>query len=118
MTWRASDPSADSHADGLYGNYGITWVNGFSGYTEEELATLPRVTTETGITVGQQGEDMLSEEMQGCMYMNLYLAQFKRGWAYTAIYLLKTHSDETNHAAFAFLIKMVPQKLLHIICII
>lgn len=102
MTWRASDPSADSHADGLYGNYGITWVNGFSGYTEKELATLPRVTTETGITIGQQGEDILTEEMQGCMYMNLYLAQFKRGWAYTAIYLLKTHSDETNHAAFAF----------------
>ena len=36
------------------------------------------------------------------MYLNLYSAQFKRGWAYTAIYLLKTHSDETNHAAFAF----------------
>lgn len=104
MTWRASDPSADSHADGLYGNYGFTWVNGYSGYTEEELADLPRVTTETGITVGLQegSEDILTEEMQGCMYMNLYLAQFKRGWAYTAIYLLKTHSDETNHAAFAF----------------
>lgn len=105
MTWRASDPSADSHADGLYGNYGFTWVNGYAGYTEEELATLPRVTTETGITVGPQGEDgsqVLSEELQGCMYMNLYLAQFKRGWVYTAIYLLKTHRDEVNHEAFAF----------------
>ncbi|BCI63789.1 glycosyl hydrolase [Coprobacter secundus] len=102
QTWRASDPSPDSFADGLYSNYGSTWLNGYSGYDEKTLLNIPRVTTETGITVGEQGSDNLSEEMQGCMYMNIYLSQFKRGWSYTAVYLLKAHGDEANHEPFSF----------------
>jgi len=36
------------------------------------------------------------------MYLNLYLSQFKRGWKYTAVYLLKGRSNEPAHESFAF----------------
>ena len=50
----------------------MTWLNKYKGYlTDEELEALPRVTTETGSTIS----DAVTEEMQGLLYMSLYLAQ-------------------------------------------
>ncbi len=49
--------------------------SGFGGYTQEELNSLPRVTTETGVWVAGP----ITEELQGLNLMNVYLAQFKRG---------------------------------------
>ena len=34
--------------------------------------------------------------------MNLYLAQFKRGYAHTAVYLLRDRTDEGGNQAFGF----------------
>ena len=34
--------------------------------------------------------------------MNLYLAQFKRGWSYTAVYLLRDRTDEAGNQTFGF----------------
>ena len=51
-TWNAADPTSACKVDGLFGNYGRTWAHHFDGYTEKELQTLPRVTTETGCTIG------------------------------------------------------------------
>ena len=51
-TWNAADPTSACKVDGLYGNYGVTWAKHFRGYSEAELLTLPRVTTETGCTIG------------------------------------------------------------------
>ena len=100
QTWNASDPSKECKVDGLHGNYGQTWLNKFPGYPEEELLTLPRVTTETGIAINpSQG---ITEEIQARMYLNIYLSQFKRGWKQTAIYLLKGRSNEPEHEKFAF----------------
>ncbi|MDR2037111.1 MAG: glycosyl hydrolase [Bacteroidales bacterium] len=98
QTWLSADPSILCPVDGLYGNYGSTWLRKFPGYTENELLNLPRVTTETGMST----DEMVTEEVQGCLYMNMYLSQFKRGWKYTAMYLLRTRSDETNHEGYAF----------------
>jgi hypothetical protein len=81
----------------LYKNPGRTWRNGFVGYSESQLLTLPRVTTETGYPVG--GE--VTEEVQARLFMNLYLSQFKRGWSHTAIYLLRTRSNEPAHHTYA-----------------
>ncbi len=100
QTWRSSGTRKDVPVDGLYGNYGKTWRNKFKGYSEAELDSLPRVTTETGIAVGQ--DDVVTEELQARLYLDLYLSQFKRGWKYTAIYLLKGRADEPAHEAFAF----------------
>ncbi|MDR1525494.1 MAG: glycosyl hydrolase, partial [Tannerella sp.] len=99
QTWRSADPGPDCPVDGLYGNYGLTWNKKFQGYANDELLTLPRVTTETGYAVSpQEGVD---EEMQARLYVNLYLSQFKRGWSHTAIYLLKGRSNEPEHESFA-----------------
>ena len=98
QTWNAADPSKFCKVDGLYGNYGITWRDHFTGYSDRKLSDLPRVTTETGAVL--KGE--LTEEKQGCLYLNLYLDQFKRGWSYTAIYLLRDRSDESGNQQFGF----------------
>lgn len=98
QTWNAADPTPQCKVDGLYGNYGLTWLNHFEGYSGDELASLSRVTTETGAVVGKE----LTEEKQARLYMNLYLAQFKRGWRYTAVYLLRDRSDEAGNQQFGF----------------
>ena len=97
-TWDAADPTAASRVDGLFGNFGVTWSRRFRGYTQQQLDTLPRVTTETGARV----EGPVTEELQGLHLMNMYLAQFKRGYAYTSVYLLRDRTDEDGNQAFGF----------------
>jgi hypothetical protein len=98
QTWNAAEPGHLCKVDGLFGNYGKTWHGKFSGYTEDELINLPKVTTETGVTI----DNTFTEEKQACLYLNLYLAQFKRKWSYTAIYLLRDRSDEAGNQTFGF----------------
>ncbi len=110
QTWRSADPGPDCPVDGLYGNYGKTWRNKFSGYSEKELLNLPRVTTETGIAVNE----FVTEEVQARLFLNLYLSQFKRGWKYTSIYLLRTRSNEPAHEAYAmFKMNYAPKQAAH-----
>jgi hypothetical protein len=85
QAWQAADPTLNSHWDGLYGEYGRTWKMHFQGYSDTQLQTLQRVTTETGWdSVANPG----GERIQGTVLVNTYLAQFKRGWRYTFIYEL------------------------------
>jgi hypothetical protein len=98
QTWNAADPGPLCKVDGLYGNYGLTWKNKFQGYTHQQLKCLPKVTTETGVTI----DSLHSEEQQARLYLNLYLAQFKRKWSYTSVYLLRDRSDETGNQSFGF----------------
>jgi hypothetical protein len=96
--WRAADPTSACKVDGLFGNHGVTWAKHFRGYSEDELLTLPRVTTETGCTIAGP----ITEEVHALNLMNLYLAQFKRGWSYTAVYLLRDRTDEGGNQTFGF----------------
>ncbi len=97
-TWDAADPGPYAKVDGLFGNVGVTWAKGFQGYTEEQIETLPRVTTETGVTIGGS----VTEELHGLHLMNMYLAQFKRGYAYTSVYLLRDRTDEGGNQTYGF----------------
>lgn len=97
-TWNAADPSENSAVDGLYGNFGRTWNKHFEGYTAEQLDDLPRVTTETGVTVGGK----ITEELHASHLVNIYLAQFARGYAFTSVYLLRDREDEEGNQAFGF----------------
>jgi hypothetical protein len=97
-TWNAADPSAASKVDGLFGNFGVTWARRFQGYTQDQLDTLPRVTTETGAAV----DGPVTEQRHGLNLMSLYLAQFRRGFAYTSVYLLRDRTDEAGNQAFGF----------------
>ncbi len=87
MAWVNADPLFHGWTDGLYVEYGKTWRKGFAGYSDAELVTLPRVTTETGWATG--GNKGLTQEQQGRLYLNMYLAQFKQGFKYTFIYMLR-----------------------------
>lgn len=98
QAWIAADPGPDCRVDGLYGNFGRTWLKGYTGYTVGELLTLPRVTTETGVTLG--GE--ITEDVQGKLILCCYLSQFKRGWRHTAVYLLRDRIDEAGNQTFGF----------------
>jgi len=126
QTWWPSDPSRNAKADHLYGNFGSTWNKKFPGYTEEQLRSIPKVTTETGITLTTQYTwewenpnklvyntnkpnadytnplKCITEELQGLMYMSLYLAQFKQGWSHTAMYIMRDRSDENGNQSFGF----------------
>jgi hypothetical protein len=86
QAWNAADPTLNGPWDGLFGNYGITWHRHFKGYTNEQLTTLPRATTETG---WDSVSDIGGERTQGVVLVNTYLSQFKRGWRYTFIYQLR-----------------------------
>jgi hypothetical protein len=96
--WNAADPTSACKIDGLFGNHGVTWAKKFRGYSEDELVALPRVTTETGCTIG----GAVTEEVHALNLLNLYLAQFKRGWSHTAVYLLRDRTDEAGNQAFGF----------------
>ncbi len=97
-TWNAADPTKACKVDGLYGEYGVTWRKHYPGYSESELLTLPRVTTETGTTIG----GAVTEEIHALNLLSMYLDQFKRGWSYTAVYLLRDRVDEGGNQKFGF----------------
>lgn len=99
QTWIAANPTSASPMDGLYRNYGETWMRRYRGYSEPELLALPRVTTETGCVAGKDG---VTEELQGKLYICMYLAQFKQGWKHTSIYLLRDRTDENGNQAYGF----------------
>lgn len=86
QAWNAADPTLRGRWDGLAGNHGKTWLRKFPGYSDEELRSLPRVSTETGYAAG---ESMKEQHLQGIVLVNTYLAQFHRGWSYTYIYQLR-----------------------------
>lgn len=98
QTWIAADPAAACKVDGLYGNYGVTWRRHFAGYSEADLRKLPRVTTETGITI----QGAITEQVQALLYLSVYLDQYKRGWRHTAVYLLRDRADERGNQTFGF----------------
>jgi hypothetical protein len=81
--------------DHLFGNHGKTWRKHFIGYTEAELATLPKVTTETGWVTDQT---LAGDDRQGKVLINTFLAQFKAGWSHTFIYEFADDAD----GAFGF----------------
>ena len=110
QTWLSSNPTSRAKGDHLYGNYGLTWAKKYSGYTEAQLQTIPRVTTETGVTIS----GALTEDMQGKMYLSCYLSQFAQGWSHTAIYILCDRSDEAGNQSFGFYDKEYnPRKAAH-----
>ena len=96
-TWNASDPTLNGDWDGLYVEYGHTWRGGFTGYSNADLATLPRVTTETGWPT--MGNGSITQEQQGRLFLNLYLSAYKRGWSYTFVYMLR---DDPNQGYWGF----------------
>lgn len=95
-TWNAADPSPACRVDGLYGNYGSTWAHHFPGYSNKALLTLPRVTTETGTTIGGP----VTEEIHALNLLSMYLDQFTRGWSETCVYLLRDRVDEGGNQKF------------------
>jgi hypothetical protein len=97
-TWKAADPTRACKVDGLYGEFGVTWAQHFQGYSDAALLTLPRVTTETGATIG----GAVTKEIHARNLLTLYLDQFKRGWAYTANYLMRDRVDESGNQKFGF----------------
>jgi hypothetical protein len=85
QAWQAADPTLNGCWDGLFAEYGRTWKGGFPGYTNAQLQTVPRVTTETGWdSISHPGGEII----QGKVLVNTYLAQFARGWRHTFIYEL------------------------------
>jgi hypothetical protein len=87
VAWNASDPTLNGDWDGPYVEYGHTWHEGFTGYSDPDLITLPKVTTETGWVTS--GTGAITEEQQARVFLNLYLSAFKRGFSYTFIYMLR-----------------------------
>ncbi|HZO91378.1 MAG TPA: glycosyl hydrolase [Chthonomonadaceae bacterium] len=96
--WNAADPTSACKVDGLFVEHGRTWARHYSGYSEADLIRLPRVTTETGAAIGGP----VTEEIHALNLLSIYLDQFKRGWSYTAIYLLRDRVDEAGNQQFGF----------------
>lgn len=97
-TWNAADPTSACKVDGLYGEFGVTWAHHYAGYPAEALPTLPKVTTETGALIG----GVITENVHALNLLTMYLDQFKRGWSYTSVYLLRDRSDEAGNQQFGF----------------
>jgi len=106
ITWYAADPILETipgnggKFDNLYGNYGKMWGGGhFDGYSKEELMNLPRVTTETGVTIGSY-DGAVTEDLHGKLISCMYLSQFKNKYSYTALYILRDRVDESGNQKF------------------
>jgi hypothetical protein len=97
-TWKAADPTSACKVDGLYVEHGLTWAHHYPGYSQAELAPLPRVTTETGCLI----EGPVTEDIHALNLLSVYLDQFKRGWSYTCVYLLRDRVDEAGNQQFGF----------------
>jgi hypothetical protein len=93
MAWHAADPLKQGPWDGLYLEHGLTWARKYRGYSSEELINLPRVTTESGWGTGSNG---LTEAQQGKLFLNVYCAQYRRGFKYTFIYQLRDGEGGDN----------------------
>jgi hypothetical protein len=87
QSWKATDAVLDGDWDGMFGQYGITWHKGFTGYPIPQLPTLPVVSTETGWVT--RGKGAITEEQQGRLFLNLFFTGFLRGYDYTFIYMLR-----------------------------
>ena len=87
VAWNATDPTLNGDWDGMSVEYGKTWHGGFAGYSNADLPTVPRVTTETGWLT--TGTGSITEEQQARVFLNLYLSGTKRSWRYTFIYMLR-----------------------------
>ncbi len=98
QAWLSSDPTSRCPVDGLYKEFGKTWGKNYQGYSDADLLDVPRVTTETGITI----EKEITEEVQGRLYLAVYLAQYKQGWSYTSMYILRDRVDEGGNQTFGF----------------
>jgi hypothetical protein len=90
--WNASDPTLNGDWDGPYVEYGVTWHEHFAGYTNPELIALPKVTTETGWVT--MGTNAITQEQQARLFLDLYLSAYKRGFAYTFIYMLRDDANQ------------------------
>ncbi len=98
QTWLSSDPTPDCPVDGLWKEFGVTWAKKYQGYSGADLQSLPRVTTETGMTI----DGTWTEEIQARLYLGVYLSQFKQGWSWTSIYILRDRVDEGGNQTFGF----------------
>ncbi len=96
--WDAADPTPACRVDGLWGNHGHLWYKGHKGYSPEELVEVPRVTTESGMTIGGD----VTERVHAAELADFYLAQFKRGWSFTCPYILRDRTDEGGNQRFGF----------------
>jgi len=98
QAWNTEEPLDLAGWYTLYDEYGHTWwAPTFSGYNNTQLLTLPRVTTETGwytVALGTGQAYPITETQQGKLFLNLYLAAYKRGWSATFIYML--HDDSVQ----------------------
>lgn len=95
--WNASEPLNLTGYATLYDEFGHTWWSpGFVGYSNAELQTLPRVTTETGwyTAASPNHTKPITEEKQGRLFLNLYFSAFKRGWSATFIYMLRDDANQ------------------------
>ena len=105
QTWHAADPLCDKvpgnggHFDGIYGNYAKTWLKGFDGYSDEEILKMPRVVTETGVTIGSYN-GQITERIQGCMVSCMFLDQFYHNYDYSALYILRDRVDENGNQTY------------------
>jgi len=85
LTWMNASPNAESFpADAIYGEYGVTWRKGYAGYNEADRTAMPKVTTETGYPTNGD----ITETQQAKLFLNCYLAQFKRGFINTMMYMI------------------------------
>lgn len=91
MAWLNASPDYVDWVDGIYAEYGVTWRGSFQGYSAADRLALPKVTTETGWATGT-ASGQLTQEQQGRLFLNIYLSQFKRGFKYTFIYMLRDGS--------------------------
>jgi len=94
-TLAASTKPKGVSIDHLFGNHGLTWRKKFTGYSESDLDTIAKVTTETG---WKTNNTPAGDDIQGKILMNTYLAQYKAGWKHTFVYEFTDDSD----GAFGF----------------
>jgi hypothetical protein len=94
QAWRSMDPLLNSCWDGMQSEYVQTWANNFAGYSSTGVASVPRVSSETGWDSATTGSTL---DYQGKIITLTYLDGYKRGNLYTSIYEMVDQQGSTGN---------------------
>jgi hypothetical protein len=102
FAWIPAGQKKTPGIDGFYAEHISTWGKHFKGYTAAQAPGVNRVTTETGWHTATTCRNYISEVKQGSVLLDIWLAQFTRGWSYTFVYQIQdgTGGDTCNYGIF------------------
>jgi len=100
-------PNSVWHVGRLGSRFGVTWYKNYPGYSSAQLQSLRGSRRKQD---GDAGCRLADRASAGKLLLNVYMAQFKRGWSYTFIYQM-VDNQGGDSAGWGFSIQIIRRRL-------